>query len=86
MRVLLYVTSLLILVGCDLLDQKHPHAHDNETNLVSDAHHDHEDHALDGQHNQDDHAHAEEATIALTHFSKDTELFVEFPALVVGHE
>ncbi|MEN8167542.1 MAG: efflux RND transporter periplasmic adaptor subunit [Pseudomonadota bacterium] len=86
MRVLLFVTSLLILVGCDLLDQKHPHAHDNETNLASDEHHDHEDHALDGQHNQDDHAHAEEATIALTHFSGATELFVEFPALVVGRE
>ncbi len=103
MRVFILVTILLILTGCDLLDQKHPHVHDHETNHAPEEHH---DHALDEQHahadhtsdehhehgtsvedpDHADHADEEEATIVLTHFSEVTELFVEFPALVVGEE
>lgn len=63
---------LLALSGCDL-----PHGHDHE-----------EPHADDhGDVNGHDGGHGHEAgAIAVTHFTDRTELFVEFPPLVVGEQ
>lgn len=64
--------STLALYGCDL-----PHGHDHD-----EPHADHhgEAHGHDGEHGH------EAGAIAVTHFSDRTELFVEFPPLVVGEQ
>ena len=91
MRIFWILVGLWLLAGCDA--HEHEHAHD--------GHHDqmlqNEHQATEGQREYvhadetaHDHEHAghghEEGTISLTHFSDSTELFVEFPPLVVGAE
>ena len=41
---------------------------------------------LDDHTHDDDHSHADESSLSFTHYTDETELFVEFPALVVGVE
>ncbi|MEN7973381.1 MAG: efflux RND transporter periplasmic adaptor subunit [Verrucomicrobiota bacterium] len=70
----LLLISSMTLNGCD-----HPHEHDHDQP--------HEDHAgvATGHEGGDDHGH-EAGAIAVTHFNDQSELFVEFPPLVVGEE
>ena len=60
--------------GIIIEDSDHAHAHDDEDG--------HDDHGHDHGH---DHDH-DEATVTLTHVTDVSELFVEFPALVMGRE
>ena len=41
---------------------------------------------LDDHAHDDEHSHGDENSFAFTHYTDQTELFVEFPALVVGME
>lgn len=70
----LLLVSALALSGCDL-----PHGHDHDE-PHADGHGDANGH--DGGHG---HGH-EPGAIAVTHFTEATELFVEFPPLVVGEQ
>ena len=81
-----FIIILVFLVGCD------DHGHDHEG---TDAHqHGAESHHRDsidvgterGEEHGHDHGGHDEAGIVITHFSHATELFVEFPAFVVGEE
>ena len=80
MKILATSTLLMLalLAGCD----DHGHGHDDHGHG-----HGEESHAPHGdEHGEhDDHGDGEEETmIAVTHFTGETELFVEFPAFVVG--
>jgi multidrug efflux pump subunit AcrA (membrane-fusion protein) len=70
------IFSSLVLTGCD----GHDHGH-QETD------HNHASHS-DNAHGDDHHGHSDsdEPSIAVTHFTEFTELFVEFPVLSVGSE
>ncbi len=93
MKILLLgaLLALLLLAGCD------DHGHDKENHAphgvvdkvmgffrnhwrAADHGHDHADQGSHEEHGEGDTA------IAVTHFTEATELFVEFPALVVGRE
>ncbi|MEW7988137.1 MAG: efflux RND transporter periplasmic adaptor subunit [Candidatus Thiodiazotropha sp.] len=91
----IFLVSLLILAsGCEL---QHGHSHDgtdghthettmaDHTGHAEDSHDDQGDHADHGEDHADGHGHDPEA-IAVTHFTDQTELFVEYPVLVVGGE
>jgi RND family efflux transporter MFP subunit len=70
----LLLISALVLSGCDL-----PHGHDHDEP--------HADHPGDAGDHDEEHGHGHEpGAIAVTHFTDHTELFVEFPLLVVGEE
>ncbi len=82
MKAVLLGVVMLLLAGCE-------HDHEHAGNGGHDhASHDHGHH--ESGHGHDDHGHGHEEhegmTIVVTHFTEDTELFVEFPALVVGEE
>lgn len=68
----LLLVSALVLSGCDI-----PHGHDHEEP--------HADEHGDANGHDGGHGHGAGA-IAVTHFTDRTELFVEFPPLVVGEE
>lgn len=80
MRLLLLLfAGLWLLAACDLHEHDHPHAADPGHEV---AH----PHGEEGQaHGHAGHEHGGEA-LSLTHFTDVTELFVEFPPLVVGQE
>lgn len=67
------------LGGCDI-----PHGHDHGTKQGH-GNAEHGDHDDQGQDEAGGHAH-DPGAIAVTHFTDLTELFVEYPALVVGQE
>lgn len=71
-RLALLLMSALVLSGCDI-----PHGHDHEEP--------HADEHGDASGHDGGHGHGAGA-IAVTHFTDRTELFVEFPSLVVGEE
>ena len=91
------VLSLLFLAGCN--DHNGGHSHDNEPGHAAAKDHA-PDGAIDdemsdfsgiemddGQGHDSHHDHGGgDTTITITHFSEATELFVEFPAFVVGQE
>ena len=70
--------SVVLIAGCDDHahddDHGHGHSHGEESHAPHGGHDDHDDHG------------GEDTTIAITHFTDETELFVEFPAFVVGQE
>ena len=89
--------ALIFLAGCD--DHNGDHGHDNEHShgekdhalhgAVDDDMNDFSGIVMDDEQSHDSHGghndHGEgDTAIAVTHFSETTELFVEFPALVVG--
>jgi len=81
----IYSLILIIMVGCE--DHGHDNIDDHQPGAGTHSHHD----AIDvGAGHVDDHGGhghgGDETTIAITHFSNATELFVEFPAFVVGEE
>ena len=79
-KVLLVVLTLsALLTACDQLG----HFHDDHGHEHDELGHNHHD-SLTGPH-EDDHDH-EDDNIVVTHFTDHTELFVEFPALIVGLE
>jgi len=97
MKTLLIVLVSLSLIGISMTaytepshdDHSHEHSHgviDDVKNYVKNIFkHDH--------HGEDDHGHgvddghgSDDTTIAITDFTQFTELFVEFPALVLAHE
>jgi RND family efflux transporter MFP subunit len=71
-------TAVVVLGGCGDRDRAHEHG-ENE--------HEHE-HEGPGREGHDHHGgdHDGAPTLVVTHFSAQTELFVEFPALIVGRE
>ncbi|MDT8320189.1 MAG: efflux RND transporter periplasmic adaptor subunit [Xanthomonadales bacterium] len=77
MAVLLAIATSL--GGCDA-----PHRRDHDPARVDD-HADHDDAGDHGAGASEEHAH-DPGAIAVTHFTDLTELFVEYPALVVGEE
>ncbi len=95
----IFVLSILSLslVACDLDflhdlrhgHDDHGHAHEAENAHADDHGHAHEtekDHGDEAE-QADEHGHGHEpGAIAVTHFSATTELFVEYPALVIGEE
>jgi len=99
MLLLWVLFALTLLAGCSDHNGGHSHDHENEDSHGANDHLPHatandemndfsgimmrEDH---DSHNDDHgHGHGEgDTAIAITHFSDTTELFVEFPALVVG--
>ncbi len=72
--------STLVLAGCDAHDNEHQGAEHGHVN-------DHGDH---GEHGNGDghpgHGDSDAPSVAVTHFTDFTELFVEFPVLSVGNE
>ena len=78
---ILVLSLVLFASGCEL-----PHGHDHDKHdaydLASHAKHSTGDH---GEDHDDGHGH-EPGAIAVTHFTEQTELFVEYPVLVVGGE
>ena len=65
-------------------DDDHGHDHDDDHRHGHDDDHGH-DHDDDHGGHDDDHGHGhDEATVVVTHFTEVSELFVEFPALVMG--
>ena len=72
--------STLVLAGCDAHDNEHQGAEHGHVN-------DHDDH---GEHGNGDghpgHGDSDAPSVAVTHFTDFTELFVEFPVLSVGNE
>ena len=86
-RVILSVVFLLVLSGCDALDQHDHHAggHDDHA-----PHNDHDNHGAHDGHaaGEDHHGHGDPdvPAVAVTHFTDLAELFVEFPVFSVGNE
>jgi len=83
----LFTLALIYLVGCE------EHVDDHQHGAESHGHHDSIDVGSpvdshdDRGHEHGGHGHGhDEAGIVITHFSNATELFVEFPAFVVGEE
>jgi cobalt-zinc-cadmium efflux system membrane fusion protein len=69
--------AVLIVVA---LTACHSHEHGHE-----DHGHGHDDHGHD-DHGHDEHSHDERPGLSFTHWTDDTELFIELPALVVGQD
>lgn len=98
-RLIFLTLLLLLLMGCDHHDHGHDHdshqSHNSNAATIGDMDdfsdieihddhgHEHDDHGHESEH---DHGHGDEASVTITNFSEKTELFVEFPALVVGQE
>lgn len=87
MKALAQITTLLfsfaLISGCGEHSHDDEHGHDHDHGSASHAPHGGDDDH--GGHGGHDH-HDDEATVTITHFTDETELFVEFPALVVGEE
>jgi multidrug efflux pump subunit AcrA (membrane-fusion protein) len=75
-----FIISSLSLSGCD--DHAHDH-HDTDHSHAGDHKH-HDEHAVEDDHHG--HGDSDEPSVAVTHFTDFTELFVEFPVLSVGNE
>ncbi len=87
---ILYFT-LVILAGCDKPGQDHAEDsasrdHHDSIDAAQARKTDHDDHDDHGGHDDHGHAHGDESTVVITHFTDQTELFVEFPPFIVGME